>query len=103
MKDIFSHIHQLKRPPLLVRAARFGVDEYARDTHLRRLLKTEPLPPAGQALIQLMELERELDDKRIAAGGDYSVARHVELLIAIMGEAQILRATHRSDLVRSAT
>lgn len=92
MQDILSMIASLNRPRLLVRAARFGVDDYSRSTHLPRLLGgVAPIRP-GAAVIRLIEIEATLNDKRVAGAADYSVARHVEVLIAIMGEARQLRA-----------
>jgi hypothetical protein len=99
MKDIFTQIHELKRNPLLVRAARFGVDDYQRERHLRRSLKFDKMPSSGEALMRLLEVEREMNDARIAGNGNYTIAHHVEILIAIMGEAQVLRATSRATLV----
>ena len=93
MLDIQTRIATLKRPSLLARAARFGVDEYRRDAHLRRLIVCESLPRHGQALIQLLDIEAELDQQRSARTGSYSPARHVDVLIAILGEAQLMRAT----------
>jgi hypothetical protein len=93
MLDIHSRIATLKRPPLLARAARFGVDEYRREIHLPRLLKGGKLPRHGQAVMQLLDLEADLEQQRIAHTGSYSPARHVDVLIAILGEAQLMRAT----------
>ncbi len=93
MLDIASRIATLKRPPLLARAARFGVDDYRRAVHLRRILKCENLPRHGAAIMQLLEKEDSLNALRLARSGDYRPAHHVELLIAILGEAQLMRAT----------
>jgi hypothetical protein len=40
-----------------------------------------------------------MNDSRIAKHGDYMIAKHVDILIAIMGEAQLLRTTTRPELV----
>lgn len=95
MQDILSRVRQLNRPRLLVSAARFGVDDYVRNTHLPRCLGTIALPRHGAALMRLLEIEAELNDGRIAHRADYSVARHVEALIAIMGEARLFEAQVR--------
>jgi len=42
MQDIMTQISQLKRPDLLVRAARFGIDEYSRTRHLPRFINVDP-------------------------------------------------------------
>ena len=92
MKDLQAMISGLRRPKLLVRAARFGVDEYNRTRHLGRILRSEALPRTGPAILRLLEVEATLEDRRVAGTADYSAARHVEVLIALMGEARILRA-----------
>lgn len=92
MEDISTRISRLKRPKLLVRTARHALEDYDRCMHLRRLLKTERLPSPGRALMQLLELEGVMNDQRIAGRAEYSVARHVEVLAAIMSESQAHRA-----------
>ena len=94
MTDIFSFLNTLRRPHLLIRAARIGVDEYRRDPHLRRLLGYGTLPRSGAALMRLVEIESELNTQRREEDAGYSAMRHVEVLIAMMGEARLLRASH---------
>jgi hypothetical protein len=93
MHDLQTRIAMLSRPALLARAARFGVDEYRRDIHLRRVLGCERLPRHGAALMQLLDHEAEINGRRIARTGDYRPAQHVEVLIAILGETRLMRAT----------
>ena len=96
MEDILTQISRLKRPALLVNTARHGIEGYNRPIHLRRLLKTENLPGPGKAILKLMELEAVLDDQRTSKRAEYSVARHVELIVALMCEAKILKASKAS-------
>ena len=93
MLDLQTRIARLKRPPLLARAARFGVDDYRRSIHLRRILETEQLPKHGAALIQLLEREAAMDTLRKERSVHYRPAHHVDVLIAILGEARLMRAT----------
>jgi hypothetical protein len=95
MQDILSRVEGLKRPPLLVRAARFGLDDYNREGQLPRLLKVLSSPRSGEAILRLLEVEALLEERRIAQAADYSVARHVEVIIALMAEARLLRAIMR--------
>ncbi|TCS63230.1 DUF6477 family protein [Primorskyibacter sedentarius] len=92
MQDILSLLHSLKRPRLLIRAARIGAQDYQRTAHLPRLLGYGALPRTGPALMRLMEIESELNARREASDAGYSIARHVELLVAMMGEARVLRS-----------
>lgn len=91
MQDLLTVLRQLRRPRLLIRAARLGVESYTRAPHLRRVLRTPSPPRTGAALMSLIELEAELESQRASQEASYSIARHVDVLIAMMGEAQILR------------
>lgn len=102
MEDVLTTISRLKRPTLLVRTARFGLEDYNRVVHLKRLLKIDMLPGPGAAILKLMELEAITNDLRLAERAEYSVARHVELLVAIMSEARILKASNASRLRQQA-
>ncbi|MGR3436898.1 MAG: DUF6477 family protein [Shimia sp.] len=93
MQDIVTMLSNVKRPRLLIQAARHGEAHYARDRHLRRLLYVDSVPRPGEAAIRLMEIERRLNDQRTGSDAAYDVARHVEILIAMMGEARLLTAS----------
>ncbi|MFA3915499.1 DUF6477 family protein [Ruegeria hyattellae] len=94
MQDLTTMLSTLRRPRLLIRAARHGVQEYRRDRHLPRILGYGTLPRPAASLMRLMELERDLDERRRSDDAGYSVIRHLDLLIAMMGEAQLLKASH---------
>lgn len=91
MNPLLNTLETLKRPRLLISAARIGASDYQRDTHLARHLKRSELPDCAQALEQLLQLEDQLNTDRQHHTNGYSAARHVEVLIAIMNEAQMLR------------
>ena len=91
MQDILTRLNELHRPPLLVRAARIGAEHYRRSSHLARLLGGGGLPGTGLALIHLIEIEAEINAQRKMADAGYNLIRHVEVLIALMGEARVLR------------
>ncbi|EBA10991.1 DUF6477 family protein [Roseobacter sp. CCS2] len=93
MLDLHTRIATLQRPTLLARAARFGVDDYRRHVHLRRILHSDALPRHGKAIMQLLDIEAEMNGLRLDDAAHYRPARHVEVLIAILGEAQLMRAT----------
>jgi hypothetical protein len=93
MDELLKHLDTLRRPRLLIRAARIGLQEYCREGHLRRLLPgTEPGRGAA-TLRALIEMEAALDAQRRAGAACYSACRHVDVLIAMMGEARLLRAS----------
>lgn len=93
MQDILGIMANLNRPRLLVRAARLGADEYCRETHLQRHLGYGALPKFGQALMRLIEIEGVLNEQRSSQDASYSLVRHVDVLIAMMGESRMLRAS----------
>lgn len=94
MTDILDNLDQLRRPRLLIRAARIGAEDYRRDIFLPRLLGHGDLPGSMLALTMLMSSEAALDDCRRAGDASYSVIRHLDLMIAMIGEARIIRAAH---------
>lgn len=96
MKDVLGMVAALSRPKLLVQAARFGQEDYRRDTRLPRLLQQDRVPGPGAAAMALLSMEAKLNDDRIANNAEYSAARHVDVLIALMGEASLLRASSRT-------
>jgi len=92
MQDIHSLLAALHRPRLLMRAARIGAQEYRRDGHLPRLLGYGMLPRHADALMRLMDIEAEKERQRKMSDTCYSLVEHVDVLIAILGEARALRA-----------
>lgn len=96
MLDVQGRIAGLERPRLLVQAARHGIEEYRREATLDRLLGTGRPRRCGETALRLLEIEAELDGQRRADLAGYSIARHVDVLIALMGEARLLRDSARA-------
>jgi Family of unknown function (DUF6477) len=88
LSDLRTLIDNLKRPRLLIRAARFGLSDYRRDRDLRRLI--EASVPPETALKRLLSVEDTMEQTRRAGDASYSIARHIEVLIALMAEARIV-------------
>ena len=84
MQDIFTMLGTLRRPRILLRAARLGAKEYNRERHLRRVLAAEP-PRSAAAILRLLELERSHDEQRRAEENEMNqglaedCAQHVRL------------------------
>ena len=89
MTDCRTMLDTLRRPRLLMRAARFGLAEYRRERDLRRYVAAVVSPE--DTVTSLMTVEARLEATRIAGDAAYSVARHIEVLIALLAEAQLLR------------
>jgi hypothetical protein len=88
MDDLCTKIFPLKRPSLLLRAARFGLNSYSRERDLRRLV-SGPVT-TERALAQLIAEEERLESIRTMGKGHYPVARHIDVLIALLAEARLL-------------
>ena len=67
MSEIQQLLNPLKRPGLLVRAARHGLNDYNRDRHLRRILRADRTPSPIVAARQLIDLEQSHEDRRQSA------------------------------------
>ncbi len=93
MQDVLTMMSKLTRPRLLFRAARIGADDYRRDKHLQRVLGYGRSLRNAEALLKLMEVEVGINQMRDDGDASYSLVQHVDILIAMMGEARILRAT----------
>jgi Family of unknown function (DUF6477) len=82
MSDPRSLLATLRRPRLLMHAARFGLAEYRRDRDLRRFVSSPATPEA--TVSSLISVEARLEATRVAGDAAYSVARHIEVLIALL-------------------
>jgi hypothetical protein len=91
MSDLSTILANLRRPRLLVRAARHGMGDYRRDRDLRRLINAATPPSPESALKRLFDAEEQTEETRRNGDAGYSIARHIELLIAMMSEARLLR------------
>ena len=90
MLDLIGRLSSLHRPRLLIRAARIGARDYSRARHLPRLLGYGKLPKPAAAVMQLIEQEQQLNQRRTDNDPGYPLVRHIEVLIAMMGESQLL-------------
>lgn len=77
----------MRRPKLLVSAARHGLCDYNRSRDLARILLV-PRIPTG-ALTCLRDCETDLEERRLSGDPGYSCLRHVEVLIALMAEMRL--------------
>lgn len=88
MTDFSARLNELRRPRLLMRAARFGLSDYRRERDLKRLVD---LPASPEATVTaLMVQEGKLEDNRKRGDAAYSLTRHIEVLIAILAESRLV-------------
>lgn len=90
MTEFLGVLNTLRRPRLLIRAARFGLRDYNRERDLRRLVRSDELPTPTRAIPTLIAEEQRLESIRRARDAAYSPARHVELLVALIAEIRLV-------------
>lgn len=93
MQDALTILHKLRRPKMLMRAAQIGVAEYKRVAHLPRLLGYGRMPKQSEAILKLIEIEKNLKALCKAGESADNLLRHIDVMIAIVGEARDLRAS----------
>lgn len=90
MTDLFSRILDLRRPPLLIRAARAGTGHFDRQRDLKRLIRVTAAPAPSRSITLLLDEEAELEESRKTQNPSYSPLRHIEVLIAVIAETRLL-------------
>ena len=93
MQDALTILQKLRRPKLLMRAARIGACEYKRVAHLPRLLGYGRMAKNSQAILRLIEIEENLNALRKAGESAYNLLRHIDVMLAIVGEGRDLCAS----------
>lgn len=88
MTDFRAIFDNLRRPRLLIRAARFGLEDYRRDRDLRRLLGGTGTPE--HTVAHLLAEEERLEHIRQTDDLNYPVGRHIEVMVALMAEVRLL-------------
>ncbi len=83
----------LRRPRLLLQAARCGVASYRRERDLPRITgqALRHLAPRA-ALARLLAQEAALEEVRRSGAAGYRLHAHVEVLIALLAEARVAAA-----------
>jgi len=94
---LMDRLRRTRRPRLLLRTARFGLAEYRRERDLRAMLRLPAAPPPGPATVALLlDLEAAEEARRsrptAEPGEAWRAARHVELLVALIAETQLMAA-----------
>lgn len=93
MTDTRALLGQLRRPRLLIRAARAGVGGYSRETHLTPLAPTaDPGSDPVGVIERLKGMEAACEAARRGRAAGYSPGWHVQILVALLAEAERLAA-----------
>ncbi|MFQ8432975.1 DUF6477 family protein [Amaricoccus sp. W119] len=88
MTDFASLLTALRRPRILIAAARAGLADYRRERDLRRLRRSEKAAPES-TFGSLLAEERELEAHRASGVATYSSRRHIAVLTALLAEARL--------------
>jgi hypothetical protein len=89
VSDFADLLRAVRRPKILIRAARAGVSDYRRDRDLKRLVPNAK-PASRQTIDSLLAEENRLETTRTSGGATYSIQRHVAVLTALIAEARLL-------------
>lgn len=88
MRDFRTTVQQMQRPSMLIRAARMGLGDYRRERDLRRLGHISLQPE--QSVPHLLAAEGRIEQQRLLGEIGYSIAQHIDILIALMAEVRLL-------------
>jgi hypothetical protein len=83
-------IDAIRRPKILVRAAKIGLEWYRRERDLGKVIHSLTTPTPERAVERLVAAERELEQFRATGQAGYDVHRHIAVLTALLGEARLL-------------
>jgi hypothetical protein len=98
MSDLLSAVADLRRPRMLIRAAHHGLDDYSRTRDLGRVIRSPTLPTPDRAVAHLLDEEERVEQSRKAGDASYSIARHIDLLVAMIAEARLLARVDKVPL-----
>ncbi|HEU0222500.1 MAG TPA: DUF6477 family protein [Paracoccaceae bacterium] len=91
MTDPRSLIAALRRPRLLVRAARAGKRAYVRELHLAPLApQADPRRDPVGAIARLKQVEEACESARRSRAADYSPGSHISVLAALLAEVELM-------------
>ena len=87
MTDLSKFLSQIRRPKLLVRAARMGLLHYKADRDMPRLVRAHT--KAVERVKSLIAEEQRLEDGRQTGDSTYSIQSHVGILTALIAETRL--------------
>ncbi len=95
MTSPIQQLHRLKRPKLMIATARTAARRYDRNRDLIGILGH--VPQNGPSIAALLRVEDTHDQARRSRATGYVPSAHLSVLIALMGEAQILQGRQKQD------
>jgi hypothetical protein len=91
MQEFQTFADSLRRPHILIRAARHGLLSYNRNRDLRRLMHAATVPTPAVAVRRLIDEEAVVEARRQTGDAAYSLTRHVDLMIALLAELRLVQ------------
>ena len=92
------HLHSLKRPKILINAAKLGLETYNRVTCLGSFLTLSTNQPPAQILQSLIDKEGRLNQMRLQQHVQYNIALHVTVLTALIAETTEIESAQKQHI-----
>ena len=89
MRNPKTNLSNLRRPKLLIRAARAGIADYRKTRNLRCLKGGANITRGPYLVENLIQEESRLNEERAQQDAAYSVRKHIQILAALMVEVDI--------------
>ncbi len=80
----------MKRPKILLLAAKVGLKTYSRNKELKRLFKTRTVPQPPHALRMLRIREMYLEKARKKGKAAYDMKLHIQVMTALLQELYLV-------------
>ena len=90
MTETSDMLDAIRRPRILIRAAKIGLEWYQRERDLTKVIHAMTPPAPERAVKRLVAAERELEEFRVTGQANYDVRRHIAVLTALLGEVRLL-------------
>ena len=90
MHTLPETLRNIRRPRAIIDAARHGITRYSRERHIAPILKTRKAWTDEDIVTALLREEEYLDATRRAGDANYSVRRHIHIMIALLSELHTL-------------
>lgn len=90
-KDALCNV---KRPKILLQAAKIGLTTYSRNRDLKRLFKVQEIPQPKQIIKRLLKNEMTLEEARRTGNAAYDMKKHIQVMTALLQEIYLLPKEH---------
>ena len=90
MSDLISLVNSLRRPRLLLNAAKIGLRDYNQEKALKRISSTQSGSSPKATVCALINAEDTMEQARQSGDASYVPSKHVEVFIALLGEMRRL-------------